>query len=73
MDGLFKFELGDPTGEDPDKAKPEFNTNDQKTLIRKHLPTISIMDIKESREIARERGRFVDFRQNYDYEGNFAV
>ena len=31
------------------------------------------MDVKESREIAKERLRFVDFKENYNYEGNIVV
>lgn len=58
---LFKFELGDPTGEDADR-KPEFDTNNQKALIRKRVPRVTVMDVKESREAARERLRFVDFK-----------
>ena len=72
LDGLFKYELGDPTGEDSLK-KPEFSANDQLSLIRKRVPRLTTMDVKESREAARERGRYVDFKQSYDYSGNYVV
>ena len=72
MGELFKFELGDPTGEDYDR-KPEFSSNDQKALIRKRVPHLTVMDVKESREASRGRLRFVDFKESYNYESNVVV
>ena len=55
---LYKFDLGDPSGgntDDPDRPLPEFYVNDQASLIKKHLPKVSLLDVKQSKE--RMQGR----------------
>lgn len=70
MSELYKYDLG--SGEDFERP-PEWNSNDQKTLIRKKLPRLTVTDLKESKDTQKDRSRFVDFKQNYNYEGNIVV
>ena len=76
LQDLYKFDLADPSGgdiNDPDRPLPEFYVNDQEGLIKKRLPKVSVLDVKQSRDNMQERLRFVQFQEGFTYKDNTAL
>ena len=50
--------------------KPEFYYNNQLEILKKRLPTHTILDVKEAESQMLTYGRLVDFKESFIYKEN---